>query len=162
MARLLIALFLLLSCATVVEASSHHSSTRHFFPDSKIREPALSPSGRFFATIRQVSQETYIFVFDLTGQESKHAIPIGEGASVLWLRWASDNRLLVGVFVVSLTSNKKYIKGFGARTIAFDRDGGNSIILFDGERRILSSNRFTTNVSSVLPNDPRHVLIPLM
>ncbi|TNE41918.1 MAG: S9 family peptidase [Alphaproteobacteria bacterium] len=136
-------------------------SVIHFYRDHEVRPPELSPSGRYLSVIVQKGSRGEIRIADLSGQEPVQGIPIGTDLEILWQKWASDDRLLIGVLTMTLTKDRRYIKGLATRTLAFDRDGGNTLLLFEGERRILSRNRFTSNVSQVYAADPEHVFISL-
>ncbi|TNE56581.1 MAG: S9 family peptidase [Alphaproteobacteria bacterium] len=132
-----------------------------FFIDPVARAPELSPSGRYLSVVREQDDFYSVGIADLSGREAQQLIPIGKDAHVLWLEWASDDRLLVGVLAIAYSKNRKVIRSFASRTLAFNRDGSGALLLFDGERRILTKNRFTSHISSVLPDDPQNVLIPL-
>lgn len=130
-----------------------------FFIEPAANSPMLSPSGRFLSVIRDHGDTETIAIADIERKEPIRMIPTG-GGHVLWLRWASDDRLLVGLLLLSYTSDGKFLIDVASRTVAFDRNGGRSVTLFEGERGLLRNNRFTSNVS-FLPDDREHVLIPL-
>lgn len=136
-------------------------SVTDFYRDQEVRPPELSPSGRYLSVIVQKGTRGEIRIADLSGQEAVRSIPIGTDLEILWQKWASDERLLVGVLTMTLTKDRRYIKGLATRTLAFDRDGSNTLLLFEGDRRILSRNRFTSNVSDVHPTDPDRVYMSL-
>ena len=134
-------------------------------------QPTLSPSGRYLAFFRDEGdvgqQVTPLIVIDLdVAQEDpgySRAMPLND-VDALWVDWASDDRLLVGVAFGGERSNGDLFLGgrrIFSRVLSIQRDlEGESVVLFGREsRRVTAANWRLTHVVDMLPSDPEHILM---
>ena len=79
----------------------------------------------------------------------------------LWMRWVTEDRLVGGFRLPGVYENSIASSVAASRVFAFDRDASNMVMLFEGEwRRFQESNRYLSNLASILPDDPDHILMP--
>ncbi len=127
--------------------------------------PRLSPSGRYVALLREHADLTYITVADLENAAAKpvtHSIPNGV---IKWIEWDSDERLLAAATfwadakgnAIPLNTGQRGIRV--VRMVALDRNGGNFVLLFQGNLEALSTVNLA-QVTDFLPNDPQHIIVP--
>lgn len=135
---------------------------------------SLSPSGQFLAFgDNRDESATRILIINLELMETERAILVGE-QSINWVRWATDERLL---FSIELSKDLKLPKNTytrdedGRRTryfrdvkfsrmLAIDRDGTNGVTMLKDAELDLRRNYRLDRITSILPNDPDHVLVP--
>ncbi|MEQ3747733.1 MAG: hypothetical protein ABNH53_16040 [Henriciella sp.] len=109
--------------------------------------------------------------FDLSDIESTALATDMGNASLNWVEWVTDDRLLLSITTyVDYRSGKviprkdwgnpeKYIFPISViRIVAMDRDGNNPVYMF-GEDRSLNRNFYLGGVVSFLPQDPEHILM---
>lgn len=112
---------------------------------------ALSPNGRFLAGIQRVELGQMLVVIDLN---TNARMPIqlarrADLASIDWVQWKNDNRLVYGARQLGLIS----------RVFAIDRDGSHSVQMFQSEMYRLVSNYAPITLIDIQANDPEHVLL---
>jgi dipeptidyl aminopeptidase/acylaminoacyl peptidase len=116
-----------------------------------LRGAQLSPSGRYVGLIETAGGRDRVVVLDVKTSARAPLLAAKAGASVAWLRWKGDGRLLAGTTAPP---------GPGAGSlepvqamVSLDRRGGGAIALAgpieSGEARL----------SDPMTSDPRHVLI---
>ncbi|MEM9495346.1 MAG: hypothetical protein AAGA09_05040 [Pseudomonadota bacterium] len=100
-------------------------------------------------------------IYDVTKKELTSLMPLPPDFYVNWFAWANDDRLLAAIRRRS-TSNKKgsKISYGGSRIISLPRSGGDYITLFNDSRNMSRANFRISSITSMLPNDPNHVIIP--
>lgn len=111
---------------------------RKLFEQFRTERATLSPDGRYLAYSVREDASLYVHVVDCDQPATlKARVQVGtdDGATlrlgtfqredtparILWMRWVSANRLVVG-------TNERFLQGTGA-IVAFDADGGNARIL---------------------------------
>jgi len=110
--------------------------------------------------------ENDIIIYDLDKQESAKVVKIPFNTYVGWLEFGTDNRLLASIITptsFAVIGNRIYFGG--ARTVSVpvdDKLAGTSktVILFENEKRLLQSNMRLANITNLLPDDPKHILMP--
>ncbi|MEP4050915.1 MAG: S9 family peptidase [Litorimonas sp.] len=135
---------------------------------------SLSPSGNLLAygDLRDRNAPK-VSVFDLRNN-SLTDIPVGNDKKLLWVSWATEERLLMSFIIeedVKLPRNyytrnengkkSRYFRDVQfARMIAMDTDGTNVAIMMSDANRDLKQNYRLDRLTSTLPSDPDHVLVP--
>ena len=135
---------------------------------------SLSPSGNklAFGDLRDRT-EPKVTVFDLK-TNTANDILVGLDKRLLWVSWATEDRLLMSFITqedVKLPRNiytrdkngkkTRYIKGIPfARMMAIDADGKNATLMMNDANRDLKQNFRLDRLTSTLPSDPNHVLVP--
>jgi len=143
-----------------VPGSAQPLSAEELLRAPEIRAIEMSPSGRRLAVIYGADDERShtVAMYNVDGDVTiSGGINLGD-AWPMWLEWATEDRLLIGIYRSYELRGRRYYYPT-ARTIAIDADGGNSVVLFADERSVLRNNSGLTNVS-LLPDDPDHVLMP--
>jgi dipeptidyl aminopeptidase/acylaminoacyl peptidase len=109
---------------------------------------------------RQINK---ILIVDLEGVEESSAIRLGELQYIKWMKWASDDRLLVslrGKGVTKYVDGEKISRTWGkGGLLSVKRDGSDQVMLLKSQKRI-SSYSGVFGVTSMLRADPVHVLLP--
>ena len=135
---------------------------------------SLSPSGNLLAygDLRD-RNEPKVAIFDLKNNTLSE-IPVGNDKRLLWVSWATEDRLLMSFIVkedVKLPRNyyttdengkrSRYFRNVQfARMIAIDTNGENVAIMMSDANRDLKQNFRLDRLTSTLPSDPDHVLVP--
>lgn len=135
---------------------------------------SLSPSGNkvVFGDLRDQNAPK-ITVFDLRTNVANDIL-IGKDQKLLWVSWATEDRLLMSIVVegdIKLPRNfyirdrdgkrSRYLKGIPfARMMAMDSDGKNATTLMNDVNRDVKQNFRLDRLTSVLPSDPDHILVP--
>ena len=88
-----------------------------------LSSPVLSPDGWRIAAQVTVEGQSRIAVWDLRHREAPPRMLAHENYSLLWLRWAGPNRILIGVGMTALYSGLTLPV---TRIIAMDVSGGNT------------------------------------
>lgn len=136
--------------------------------------PELSPGGRYMAGVRRDGVDHVVVVQDLAAEErSFTGSRVGE-YYVNWIEWANEERLLVSLrgFVNVDTGDPVTMEEYHSpeyrrdnrifaysRLVAMNRDGSNAVVMF-GENRRMRSNWSMGRVTSFLPDDPDHIIMP--
>lgn len=126
-----------------------------------IRDVSLSPDGKRLAIVGKLGDQrdlvTIVEIDKLSDPSGVRKFSIGkEGWHLpLWVMWANDRRLLVGIRV---GIDASYLVS-GRQVEAIDADGGNPVALFAdaplGARYGLDLSR----VVDITPDDPDHVIM---
>jgi dipeptidyl aminopeptidase/acylaminoacyl peptidase len=120
----------------------------------------LSPDGRRIAAIvRLPDDEGYGLAIFSSDAGSAPSVQKISSVTPIWVYWATDDRLLVAT-VSELVITRTRISYPSARIVAFNADGSDPVMLFDNQRRVTRSSMNLARITSFLPNDPDHVLMP--
>ncbi len=157
------------------EAAASPPSIETFLKDPVAGKPSLSPSGRYLFVTRikeepakekrrrrrkkkgdpDMERVEDIIIADMEQKEKPIAMGMGPRGRVLWSEWISDDRFLVGV----VAWNRKSLVP-ATRVLSFDRRTMKPVVLFGEERRLLRNNYLLSAVTSTLPDDPDHIIMP--
>ena len=139
-------------------AAAPHS-VDELFRLNVVRDAALSPDGTRVALICRVDDKTgdMLYVMDTDHPNSPgsvHKISLGasEHLRAVWVKWATETRLMVGMLITRglVTS---------ARVEAIDADGSHPTVLFSGSK-ILRESLDLSEIAGRLPDDPIHIIMP--
>ena len=135
---------------------------------------SLSPSGNKLAygDLRD-RNDAKVTIFDLK-TNTANDIRVGSDKRLLWVSWATEDRLLMSfitqkdiklprnIYTRDKTGKKvRYLKGIPfARMMAIDADGKNAAVLMGDANRDIKQNLRLDRLTSTLPSDPDHVLVP--
>jgi dipeptidyl aminopeptidase/acylaminoacyl peptidase len=172
------------------DAHARSQPPHAFVSDPDYSHPMLSPSGLYLAVadripssmsdielnaLREKENKTEeearrlvnaltpnhrILIYDLEANDRPQYINMG-GVSVAGIRWASDSRLLI---TVALPFTTRYY-GFSfiqmsQRILSVDISTKEAVVLFDSQRARMQNNLYLSSISSMLPDDPDHILMP--
>ncbi|MBX3704083.1 MAG: S9 family peptidase [Steroidobacteraceae bacterium] len=144
----------------MAQAPAPHS-VEELLRATAIRDVALSPDGERlaiagrFGDSRDVVAVLDLDRFDQPDGVRKLAIGREGWHTPLWVMWASDKRLLVGLRV---GIDSGYLVA-GRQVQAIDPDGGNSIELFAGAKFGARRGLDLSRVVDLTPQDPDHVVM---
>lgn len=128
--------------------------------------PTLSPNGRYLAGLRQEGRggTYYLVTADLDSENTVLSTTPLDVYDVYWLRWATDNRLLLGVKStdreVVRIRNRSVNMPPTKKIIAMDRGGGNKLELF-ADLKASRNNQRLAMLTNILRKDPEHIIAPL-
>lgn len=147
--------------ACIAHAQAPPHTAEELLREPVVRDVSLSPDGKRLAIAgRFGSDRDLIAVVDIdrfNEPDSVRKFSIGKEGwhSPLWVLWANDRRLLVGLQV----GVDAYFLVAGRQVEAIDADGGNPVALFAdapvGARYGLDLSR----VVDITPDDPDHVIM---
>ncbi len=150
-----LALFVVL--CTPLAAAPH--SIDELFRLDVVRDAALSPDGTHAALIYRADEKAsdMLYVADTDHSDSpsslrKISLGAPEHVRAVWVKWATETRLLVGMLITQgiVTS---------ARVAAFDADGSHPTVMFSGSK-VLKESLDLSEISGRVPNDPIHIIMP--
>ena len=102
-------------------------------------------------------------VYDLDNNKLIKVLPMPENVYVSWIEWASDRRVLAALRQASTISESgnSYSLG-GSRVVSFDISAadGDIVPMFENQKSVARHNRHMTSVTSMLPKDPDHIIMP--
>lgn len=121
----------------------------------------MSPSGAHLAAIvtPEGSESYFVATYDLDGGLHRSGAINLENLFPFWIEWVSDERLLIGVFVAGEVQGRR-VRLPSTRTVAVNADGSDMVVLFSDQLRVTRKNVILSEITSLLPNDPDHVLMP--
>jgi dienelactone hydrolase len=143
-----------------------------FLAKADVADAEISPNGRYLALIFNKEKSYHVVIRDIeqpgrpvTGMLSEKVI---RPTSIYW---ANNERLLVNLLVPERTQRviekSQEEDDFDIddyrmyrRTISIDVEAKNSILLM-GDRRRLSNNRNLSRIRNFIPDDPKHILMPV-
>lgn len=145
------------------------------FAEVRLPDVAISPSGRFLATILRAPKFSAVLVWDLeTGKYQtlarigKDSIAAGTTATLSAVYWKSDDRLLFRLQVVPTDDARvgnfsdRKIARLGDRLFAVDRDGSNlARLLSENRNSALAGALNLGSIASFLPRDPDHIMMTI-
>jgi dipeptidyl aminopeptidase/acylaminoacyl peptidase len=139
----------------------------------KLPDMAISPSGRYLATIVQVDAVAAVIVWDLeTGKYQniasvpKDAVAKNTEARPIAVYWKSEDRILFrlsvrprdGVSIGAFGGSR--IAMLGDRIFAVNRDGSDVVrLLGDNRNAALAGALNLGSIASFLPRDPDHIMM---
>ncbi len=134
--------------------------------------PKLSPDGTAFAIIVPLRGRKHVLIRPIGGKQDPVVLPPYEGSEISWIRWANNDRLLIGL---SYTSRR--FEFFGKRVsetrlLSASRDGKKVINMVQGKKDpyatggsrlgvVFSRAQIQDRVVDYLDDDPKHVLLAL-
>jgi fermentation-respiration switch protein FrsA (DUF1100 family) len=180
-------LFLALVCLTTGVASAQDTvpaqkepvaplappTLEELYSEPTVVDVAMSPGGRYIASIVRHPTEDLLVVFDLQTNERKVIQRAGfTGVTknlvmkMATVYWKTDERLLLRLAVRPVEGIKRLshekIGRLGDRMLALDRDGGNVVGLLGDNRNAALDGAFDlATVGSFLHRDPNHILLIL-
>jgi dipeptidyl aminopeptidase/acylaminoacyl peptidase len=133
-----------------------------FYSGATIETLDLSPSGRYVAYVRtEKDDKTYVVVKDLhdpAAQLVGTRVP-----NVLWLEWATDDRLLFASdagLSFRVTGNRFYM-GSSVQIVSVDRDLKEPVVLFKDNKKIQRENLGFGDIVGFMPGDRNQLLMPI-
>lgn len=148
------------SMAGLAPASADPPAVAHFLDHAPVVDFALSPNGEHLAVLSKGDERAQVRVLISRTRALERTIELGQDMRPLWVSWANDDRLLVAVVVGQFRITNSGFTIPSARVLAMDRDGRNSVALFDNQRRMQRRNINLAVITDILPDDPEHVLMP--
>lgn len=141
------------------------------YSDRGFGAPELSPSGRYLAYIQHGEGDgatDYVVIQDLDDPDpATRANAMGLGpVDPDWVRWASEDRLLISVSTRGDGSGydlARFFEGFRfSRVLSVPRDlSDGGVVLFSGEsNNVVGANLTISRVVDFLTDDPTHILMP--
>lgn len=137
-------------------------SIEELFREPIVRDIALSPDGKRIAIAGAFGdQQDIVAVIDADrlGEPSavkKFSIGTPGKFSPIWVTWANDKRLLVGL---SVTAKGRPDWMTGRQIEAIDPDGENPVELFSGATGPLADNSDLSRVVDLTRGDPDHIVM---
>lgn len=102
-----------------------------------------------------------IAIYDIQKGKTIRLLPLPEDIEVSWITWANNERILASIARPTRTSTTGRGIAYGAeRIFSIPANGGELITLLDNDNSISDENRRIDGLSSKMPNDPDHVVIP--
>lgn len=130
----------------------------------------LSPDGQYVAYIERTDEDERVVVFDIARETQRIVQRVGrDRGSLDWVMWKTNNRLVAGL-QISVGMRERAptgsrVGGGGEtsfniqRVVAFDRDGANLTMMFEGQRNQIYGGRGSAFLLDVLSNEPDHILL---
>lgn len=133
-----------------------------FYEGAQLRNVKLSPDGTHLLALRNVDGHTAILVINLeTGERFYPTTTDNEQYKFNWVSWANNDRLLMSLRFDGKRGPNARIKTTETRLLAMDAKKASKMINLvkpdsnaDGWM-----SQFQDNVISMLPDDPKHILI---
>jgi pimeloyl-ACP methyl ester carboxylesterase len=161
--------------APPAEKPRHVLALEDLFSERTVVDAAISPSGRYLATILRRDDLDLLITFDLQTNEKKvlQKAKTSDLGKNVYLRmatvyWKSDDRLLFRLRVLPNEGKSIYglsdssIGKLGDRLFAVNRDGSHSVALLGENRNSALEGAFDLGaIASFLPHDPNHILMEL-
>lgn len=160
----------LLAGAVVAQEPNAAAATRpqvdSFLQPDAIAAASLSPSGRYLAALLRRGEERDVIVKDLETGQSRSVMGGAAderfgGVYFNWIRWKSDDRLIIGAALVDVRRNGGRSNGaindvrHGSVVISMPRDGSTFLQL----KAPLTSPGEPGDVLDILPDDADHLLM---
>lgn len=150
----------LTACLVAIAPAAASSTAYDFLPRAPITDLALSPSGDQLAVVMEVGSLKRIAVYDLAHPDADPLATEIPGLDPLWVAWANEDRLLVALahWVFEVHGNSVVLPT--ARVVAMNADGSDQVVLFSDQQNVIRESFNLTQITDVLVDDPRHVLMP--
>ncbi|MBE0366678.1 alpha/beta hydrolase family protein [Pseudoalteromonas aurantia] len=119
----------------------------------------LSPSGKHLAFVQNYQGTLMLNITDLKTQEVTPVLRSDNKEVTLnWYDWANDNTLIVAA---GYTQRQRLVKYDSTQLFKFDIKGTKKLenLLPIRNRNVNNSAQFQDNVISMLPDDPKHILV---
>lgn len=172
-------IFLVAMAAGFVSVPANAQITRlpsvdSFFDFETIYSPQLSPDGKRLAVLRDEGEDRFLLIKDVEDSSNDTGVNL-KGLEPLSVQWANNERVLVRLLIeqdVKLPGGyrvrdedgnvSRTVKGYQIiRTMAVDTTGQNSVLLFASSKKKVQRSRDISSVTSILPSDPDHILMPV-
>lgn len=153
----------------VVVVEGNKPSVEALVAEATISNMELSPNGKYVAGVRRDGRNYFLIVADVTQPEITFTGTRFEDLRITDVNWATDDRLIISAVALFDSTSRSLLKQddwydpdvrqFGVPALyGIDRDGGNLIRFFEGDRK--KDNIFTrVELLSVAPEDPDNMLI---
>ena len=163
---ILLSVFMGLFVSQIVAAKPVPSE--HYSRLPAIYDAALSPDGKFLATVVDNGGEYILRVFNIAdpSDEKVRAMGYGNGVKVKWIKWANNDQILLSTRQTQKNHGTIYNAGY---LFVIDRDvTGRKLVLEPGLMnktvgskidRSTGSRQFNNVVIDFLPDDPDHILM---
>jgi dipeptidyl aminopeptidase/acylaminoacyl peptidase len=123
-------------------------------PDTS--DVALSPDGENLAAVHNVAGDTILIVRKASEKQHQAIAKFdNRKASVNWIRWANDRRVLISLQLGVLRQGMSTLE---TRLLSVERDGSDIQTLFEPGRR-RASIQFQDHLVDLLPDDRDHVMM---
>lgn len=135
-----------------------------FMTDPLIEDVALAPGGAFIAYVQRKDDISYLVVRDINTEGARPVARRLGAVRVYGLKWVNDERLIysAGANDIGIDFKRGQILFTGVpRLFASSRDLNDTLIFFQGEKRIESANAITTSDIDLIANDSEHFIVPL-
>jgi len=130
-----------------------------FFERPQIWSADLSPDGRYVAFAQRQGDDHFVLIKDLFDENAPpKGIKLGDEASVNWVRWANDNRVMYSAFRVRKFSGERVLTA--AALYGINKDGTDNELYFR-KNPAFAESRFIASLASDLPNEDDSVLVPV-
>lgn len=173
--RVLLFILFLYPLSILAASSQTLPSVDSFFTKQTASGYNLSPDGKHLAITNNSGFGPSVLVIDTLGKRPPDTIKFSDVKHINWVSWATDNRMLISMTMeasvrlpagyVSVSQDgdrSRNLQGVRyARIMAIDRTGKNAVGMLSNAKRQMKSNIDLTRVTSVLPNDPDHILVPV-
>ena len=165
--RIFIALFSVVLFAYIsLNAPAKPVPVEHYARLPNIYDAAITPDGKFLATIVDNNGKYILRMFNLANPNDKkvRAIAYEDGVKVNWIRWASNEHILISTRQTEKTRGVIYSTGF---LFSADKDAKDIHLVLDpaiygsgtGGRVVIASRQFNNRVVDFLPAEPDHILM---
>ena len=183
-----ITLFLLVLMTVFIRPSGATEYTAFDFErPSDFSDVTLSPSGRYIAFTMvktgkfcldqygqlkkkeakcneksKVWSTTHkIAIFDLQNDKIIRYVNVPLNFYVGWLEWAGENRLLTALYSETTVGKTGRGLSFGtSRIVSLPIHSDKYTVLFENKKKFRRSNRYLSQITNMLRNDPDHVIMP--
>ncbi len=133
-----------------------------FYSGPTVEMVDLSPSGRYLAEVRRDEKDVYVLVVRDLREESAQAVGMVV-PNVVWLEWATDDRILFtssAGFGFRRNGSTLYF-GQSMRTVAIGRDLKDPLVFFANDKKALRDNLGFGEIVGFKPGDRTKVLMPI-
>ena len=119
----------------------------------------LSPNGTHLAFVQNY-QGT--LVLNITNLKTQETLPVlksdNKEVTLNWYDWANNNTLIVAA---GYTQRQRLLKYYSTQLFKFDLNGTKKLenLLPIRNRNVSNAAQFRDNVISMLPDDPKHILV---
>ena len=136
-----------------------------FFPKPKYGNLAVSPSGEFLALPKHSNEKSVLLILKADTLSTVNEIDF-QGNKVKFARWATNDRLLVGVTSLQQLSKRfpnvlrMYFDDVNvSRLFALDKYDRKRVMMFNSNTTLRKQSPNLTRIQNILPDDPDHILM---
>ncbi len=158
--------------AAVAPASHKLLTLSDLFSERAIADAALSPSGRYLASVLRRAKDDAILLTDLQSGERKILLALGHDAvgkrldtHMIGIWWKTEDRLLFRLRIwpdpeTRLRAGSSTVYKLGDRLFGINRDGTQLVrMLGENDNSALEGALNLGDIASILPKDPDHILM---
>lgn len=131
-----------------------------FYRDRILSDIEISPDGSKLMALKNIQGKTYVLIYDMkTGATNYPTMSDNTEFKFNWIRWANNERILMSLrFSSRLNSTQRYDE---TRLLSMSSSGGKMISLMKPNPDAPYDHvpQFQDNIISMLPEDPKHILI---